>query len=192
MAQERASEPGRKLTTLSVLISILSNTFARIDAVCTLNLLVLVDPTDPNVEHRTPAERWVVSCRRTSVHPHSFTRFPLLVSLSIRYDHDRRVSAESHAIVPFGAKALKYIRSKSDALFSYQPPFNLLAFLVLWPLSCVLSPRKLHSVNVFMIKLTVSVPDDFPLDPSDLTTLIRHYIQFGPPTPFIDIDGIWE
>jgi len=44
--------------------------------------------------------------------------------------------------------------SKSDPLFSYQPPFNLLAFLVLWPLSCVVSPRKLHSVNVFMIKLT--------------------------------------
>ncbi|KAF9777364.1 hypothetical protein BJ322DRAFT_465771 [Thelephora terrestris] len=44
--------------------------------------------------------------------------------------------------------------SKSDALFSYQLPFNLLAFLVLWPLSYVLSPRKLHSANVFMIKLT--------------------------------------
>ena len=30
--------------TLSVLISILSNTFARIDAVCALNILDLVDP----------------------------------------------------------------------------------------------------------------------------------------------------
>ena len=26
-----------------------------------------------------------------------------------------------------------------DSLFSYQPPFNLLAFVVLWPLSFVLS-----------------------------------------------------
>ncbi|THH27606.1 hypothetical protein EUX98_g6581 [Antrodiella citrinella] len=43
---------------------------------------------------------------------------------------------------------------KSDALFSYQPPFNLFAFLILWPLSCVLSPRALHTVNVFLIKLT--------------------------------------
>lgn len=47
-------------------------------------------------------------------------------------------------------------RVKSDALFSYQPPFNLLALAVLWPLSFVVSPRKLHSANVFLIKLTVS------------------------------------
>ncbi|EPT01375.1 hypothetical protein FOMPIDRAFT_133127 [Fomitopsis schrenkii] len=43
---------------------------------------------------------------------------------------------------------------KSDALFSYQPPFNLLALAILWPLSFVVSPRTLHSANVFLIKLT--------------------------------------
>ena len=48
-----------------------------------------------------------------------------------------------------------YDRVKSDALFSYQPPFNLLALAVLWPLSFVVSPRTLHSANVFLIKLTV-------------------------------------
>jgi len=42
----------------------------------------------------------------------------------------------------------------SDALFSYQPPFNLLAFIILKPASCFLSPRALHSANVFLIKLT--------------------------------------
>jgi len=43
---------------------------------------------------------------------------------------------------------------KSDALFSYQPPFNLLAIFILWPLSFILSPRALHTVNVFMIRVT--------------------------------------
>ncbi|KAJ8078670.1 hypothetical protein PM082_012953 [Marasmius tenuissimus] len=43
---------------------------------------------------------------------------------------------------------------KADALFSYQPPFNILAFLVLKPASWVLSPRALHSVNVLLIKFT--------------------------------------
>ncbi|KAG5636760.1 hypothetical protein H0H81_006950 [Sphagnurus paluster] len=43
---------------------------------------------------------------------------------------------------------------KSDALFSYQPPFNLLAFLILKPASFILSPRALHTTNVFLIKLT--------------------------------------
>jgi hypothetical protein len=46
---------------------------------------------------------------------------------------------------------------KSDALFSYQPPFNLLAFLILWPSSLILSPRRLHTLNVFLIKLTVRI-----------------------------------
>lgn len=44
---------------------------------------------------------------------------------------------------------------KSDALISYQPPFNLLAFVILWPASFILSPRALHSLNVFLIRLTV-------------------------------------
>ncbi|KAF9223526.1 hypothetical protein BS17DRAFT_802561 [Gyrodon lividus] len=43
---------------------------------------------------------------------------------------------------------------KSDALFSYQPPFNILAFLILKPASYVLSPRALHSANVLLIRLT--------------------------------------
>ncbi|KAI5119644.1 hypothetical protein M0805_009005 [Coniferiporia weirii] len=43
---------------------------------------------------------------------------------------------------------------KTDALFSYQPPFNLVAYMLLLPLSWVLSPRALHSVNVFLIRLT--------------------------------------
>ncbi len=48
------------------------------------------------------------------------------------------------------------MRSVKDSLFSYQPPFNLFAFMVLWPLSFIVSPRALHSANVFLIKLTVS------------------------------------
>ncbi|RDB26026.1 Calcium channel YVC1 [Hypsizygus marmoreus] len=43
---------------------------------------------------------------------------------------------------------------KSDALFSYQPPFNILAFVILKPATWFLSPRALHSTNVFLIKLT--------------------------------------
>ncbi|KAJ7227072.1 receptor-activated Ca2+-permeable cation channel [Mycena pura] len=43
---------------------------------------------------------------------------------------------------------------KSDALFSYQPPFNLLAFAVLKPASYFVTPRTLHSMNVLLIKLT--------------------------------------
>lgn len=43
---------------------------------------------------------------------------------------------------------------KADALFSYQPPFNIIAFLILKPASWFVTPRRLHSMNVFLIKLT--------------------------------------
>ncbi|KAJ6544785.1 receptor-activated Ca2+-permeable cation channel [Mycena vulgaris] len=43
---------------------------------------------------------------------------------------------------------------KADALFSYQPPFNLLALAILKPASYIVTPRTLHSLNVFLIKLT--------------------------------------
>ncbi|KAJ7158913.1 receptor-activated Ca2+-permeable cation channel [Mycena filopes] len=43
---------------------------------------------------------------------------------------------------------------KADALFSYQPPFNLLALAILKPASYVVTPRTLHTMNVFLIKLT--------------------------------------
>lgn len=36
-----------------------------------------------------------------------------------------------------------------------------MAFLILWPLSCILTPRALHTVNVFLIRLTVSAAQVF-------------------------------
>ncbi|RXK38635.1 hypothetical protein M231_04141 [Tremella mesenterica] len=43
---------------------------------------------------------------------------------------------------------------KSDAVFSYYPPVNLLAFFFLVPLSWTCSPRTLHRINVFAIRVT--------------------------------------
>ncbi|WWD16005.1 hypothetical protein CI109_100429 [Kwoniella shandongensis] len=43
---------------------------------------------------------------------------------------------------------------KSDALFSYLPPINILAFAILVPLSWVCSARTFHRINVFAIRLT--------------------------------------
>lgn len=75
---------------------------------------------------------------------------------------------------------------KSDALFSYQPPFNLLAFLILFPLSFVLTPRSLHTVNVFMIKVTVS------LVLISMNGLILTYYVFLQSFPFLVLIGVYE
>jgi hypothetical protein len=38
---------------------------------------------------------------------------------------------------------------KSDAIFNYWPPVNLLALVVLVPIRFMLTPRRFHSLNVF-------------------------------------------
>ena len=58
-------------------------------------------------------------------------------------------------------KSLK--RVKADALFSYQPPLNLFAFLIMFPASYVLTPRWFHKV---CSPVTLDMPylyDDFAL-----------------------------
>ena len=45
---------------------------------------------------------------------------------------------------------------KSDSIFSYLPPVNILAVLFLGPASWFVSPRTFHRINVFGIRLTVS------------------------------------
>jgi hypothetical protein len=42
---------------------------------------------------------------------------------------------------------------KSDAIFAYQPPFNILAILILVPLKFVASPRWFHKIHVSSVRL---------------------------------------
>jgi hypothetical protein len=74
-----------------------------------------------------------------------------IASLPVYHIDNRRVRSGSLA----NNSSIDFCLSvKSDALFSYQPPFNLLALIILKPASWFLSPRALHSTNVFLIKLT--------------------------------------
>lgn len=41
---------------------------------------------------------------------------------------------------------------KSDAIFAYQPPFNILALLILVPLKFIVSPRWFHKIHVFSVR----------------------------------------
>ncbi|PFH52912.1 hypothetical protein AMATHDRAFT_138783 [Amanita thiersii Skay4041] len=61
-------------------------------------------------------------------------------------------NAAQEYLFQFAIKTIQGV--KSDALFSYQPPFNVLALILLKPASWFLTPRALHSFNVFLIKLT--------------------------------------
>ena len=43
---------------------------------------------------------------------------------------------------------------KSDAIFAYQPPLNVLALIILLPLKMMVSPRWFHKVNVTAVRVT--------------------------------------
>ncbi|KZT39398.1 hypothetical protein SISSUDRAFT_984897 [Sistotremastrum suecicum HHB10207 ss-3] len=42
----------------------------------------------------------------------------------------------------------------ADAIFSYQPPLNLIALFIMVPAGYIITPRWFHKINVFMIRLT--------------------------------------
>ncbi|KAI9745207.1 MAG: hypothetical protein M1818_001485 [Claussenomyces sp. TS43310] len=46
---------------------------------------------------------------------------------------------------------------KSDAIFAYQPPFNILALCILLPLKFIVSPRWFHKINVAAVR-TLNAP----------------------------------
>ncbi|CAL1716889.1 unnamed protein product [Somion occarium] len=78
----------------------------------------------------------------------------LTILISILSNTFARIDANANQEYLFQFAITTIEGVKSDALFSYQPPFNLFAFIILWPLSFVVTPRRLHSTNVFLIRLT--------------------------------------
>jgi len=64
-----------------------------------------------------------------------------------------KIVANETAEVQFRRAVLTFEGVKSDAIFAYRPPFNILALLVLLPIKFVLSPRRFHQVNVFAVRV---------------------------------------
>jgi hypothetical protein len=62
---------------------------------------------------------------------------------------------------------------KSDAIFNYWPPVNLLALIVLVPIRFILTPRRFHSLNVFCTR-----GSNFRMPFLLLMTLMRPHQEF--------------
>ncbi|RDL34520.1 Uncharacterized protein BP5553_07648 [Venustampulla echinocandica] len=67
------------------------------------------------------------------------------------------IVANANAEIQFRRAVLTLEGVKSDAIFSYQPPFNILALLILLPLKFVLTPRWFHKINVAAVR-TLNAP----------------------------------
>lgn len=67
------------------------------------------------------------------------------------------IVSNATAEIQFRRAVLTLEGVKSDAIFAYQPPFNLLAIIVLIPLKFILTPRWFHKINVAAVR-TLNAP----------------------------------
>ena len=62
-----------------------------------------------------------------------------------------------NAEIQFRRAVLTFEGVKSDAIFSYGPPFNIVAVFIMLPLKFIVSPRWFHKVNVTAVR-TLNAP----------------------------------
>ncbi|KAF6804051.1 nonselective cation channel [Colletotrichum musicola] len=63
-----------------------------------------------------------------------------------------KIIADAPAEIQFRRAVLTFAGVKSDSIFAYPPPFNLLALAILLPLKSTLTSRSFHNVNVTLIR----------------------------------------
>lgn len=68
-----------------------------------------------------------------------------------------KIASNTTAEIQYRRAVLTFEGVKSDAIFAYQPPFNILALCLLLPLKMVLTPRWFHKINVTAVR-TVNAP----------------------------------
>ncbi|KAF2233741.1 receptor-activated Ca2+-permeable cation channel [Viridothelium virens] len=76
----------------------------------------------------------------------------LTILVSMLSNTFSKLSANATAEVQFRRAVLTFEGVKSDAIFAYRPPFNILALLLMLPLKFVLSARWFHKINVGAVR----------------------------------------
>ncbi|KAG8410853.1 hypothetical protein J3458_016610 [Metarhizium acridum] len=74
----------------------------------------------------------------------------LVAILTNTFSH---IVANEAAEIRFRRTVLTFEGVKSDSLFAYPPPFNMLAVLAVLPLKFLVSPRFFHTINVALIRV---------------------------------------
>jgi hypothetical protein len=81
----------------------------------------------------------------------------LTILVSMLSNTFANIAVNTTAEVQFRRAVLTLEGVKSDAIFAYQPPFNILAIFVFIPLRFILSPRWFHKIHVYTVRL-VNLP----------------------------------
>ncbi|KAG6013993.1 hypothetical protein E4U54_005995 [Claviceps lovelessii] len=81
----------------------------------------------------------------------------LTILVSMLSNTFSNISANATSEIQYRRAVLTLEGVKADAVFAYQPPFNLFAVFFLLPLKFVVSPRWFHKIHVAMVRL-VNLP----------------------------------
>jgi hypothetical protein len=77
----------------------------------------------------------------------------LTILVSMLTNTFSKIADNATAEIQFRRAVLTFEGVKSDAIFAYRPPFNILAVLVLVPLRYFTTPRWFHKIHVFAARL---------------------------------------
>ena len=77
----------------------------------------------------------------------------LTILVSTLSETHSKLTRSSTAEVQYRRAVLTFEGVKSDALFFYQPPFNLLAIFILLPLKLVISHRWFHKIHITLVRV---------------------------------------
>lgn len=81
----------------------------------------------------------------------------LTILVSMLSNTFTNIVSNATAEIQYRRSVLTLSGVKSDAIFAYQPPFNILALCILFPLKFLVSPRWFHKVNVAVAR-TLNAP----------------------------------
>jgi hypothetical protein len=77
----------------------------------------------------------------------------LTVLVSMLTNTFSKIAANATSEIQYRRAVLTFEGVKSDAIFAYRPPFNLLAVIFLVPLRFIISPRWFHKIHVFSVRI---------------------------------------
>lgn len=77
----------------------------------------------------------------------------LTVLVSILSNTFSKIAADATAEIQFRRAVSTFEGVKSDSLFSYFPPFNFFAFILLLPMKFILTPRWFHKINITIVRV---------------------------------------
>ncbi|KAI6366847.1 hypothetical protein MCOR25_005063 [Pyricularia grisea] len=76
----------------------------------------------------------------------------LTLTIAVLTNTFSRIIADATGEVAFRRTVLTFEGVKSDAIFAYPPPTNIIALVVLLPLKLLVSPAVFHTVNVSLVR----------------------------------------